>query len=103
MCVDVVTKGTVEGKTRVQRLLRRKLSCQLGRPVKLVFVGGWFGMGQHTHAFVPDSDCRSQGENWESTTTNFSPSRLGLSATAIGQNPVICLVRITGLGQERHT
>lgn len=53
MCVDVVTKGTVEGKTRVQRLLRKKLSCQLGRPVKLVFVGGWFGMGQHTHAFVP--------------------------------------------------
>lgn len=48
MCVDVVTKGTVKGRRGNQRLLRKKLSCQLGRPVKLVFVGGWVGMGQHT-------------------------------------------------------
>jgi hypothetical protein len=77
-CVSTSSRRELwKGRRGNQRLLRKKLSCQLGRPVKLVFVGGWVGLGQHTHAFVSDSGCRSQGENWESTTTNFSPSRLG--------------------------
>ena len=75
-CVSTSSRRELwKGRRGNQRLLREDLSWQLGRPVKLVFVGGWVGMGQHTGFRTGDSGCRFAGENWESTTTNFSPSR----------------------------
>lgn len=66
-----------KGETRESTFAQGRSELPVGSPCE-VSIRGWMGWdgSTHTHAFVPDSGCRFRwAENWESTTTNFSPSR----------------------------
>lgn len=104
MCVDVVTKGTVEGETRESTFAQGRSELAVGSPCE-VSIRGWMGWDGSTHTLsyrtlAVGSAGRKLGIDHNQL---FAQSVRRCSAVLIGHEAPRSLVRTRRLGQARHT